>query len=295
MQIQTSPLILTFGVADPVGATGIQADLAVFSALGCHGLSVLTGMLIADTARTEDIDEVDADWVVDQARMLLEDMTVAAIKVGALTSIEQASAIAEIVSDYPDVPLILDPFLSSLPDSGLADDDMLTAIRQILVPQASVLMLSQVELARMAETWREGGDGDADTLALDVAELTASGCAMVLVTGTGTAGSGLGATISNTLFDASGAIGTFDWQHLAGPFVGAGSTLSAALAALLAQGLEPAGAVRAAQQFNHGALAHAQRFGMGKLVPNTFFRAAPFTPPEATPSPFFSSNLAHSS
>ena len=160
MQNQTSPLILTFGVSDPVGATGIQADLAVFAALGCHGLSVLTGLLIADTARVEDIDEVDADWVVDQARVLLEDMPVAAFKVGALTSIEQASAIAEIVSDYPDVPLILDPFLSSLPDSGLADDDMLSAIRQILVPQASVLLLSQVELARMAETWREGGSGD---------------------------------------------------------------------------------------------------------------------------------------
>ena len=244
MQNQTSPLILTFGVSDPVGATGIQADLAVFAALGCHGLSVLTGLLIADTARVEDIDEVDADWVADQARVLLEDMPVAAFKVGALTSIEQASAIAEIVSDYPDVPLILDPFLSSLPDSGLADDDMLSAIRQILVPQASVLLLSQVELARMAETWREGG---ADMLAQDVAELTGMGCAMVLVTGTGTAGKGQAkgdaATISNTLYDESGL-------------------------------LEPAAAVRAAQVYTHGALANAQRFGMGKLVPNKFFRAA---------------------
>ncbi len=274
MQNQTSPLILTFGVSDPVGATGIQADLAAFSALGCHGLSVLTGLLISDTARVEDIDEVDADWVVDQARVLLEDMPVAAFKVGALTSIEQASAIAEIVSDYPDVPLILDPFLSGLPDSGLADDDMLMAIRQILVPQASVLLLSQVELARMAETWREGGSGD--MLAADVAELTGMGCALVLVTCTGTSGSGAGATISNTLFDESGALETFSWQHFAGPFVGAGSTISAALAALLAQGLEPAAAVRAAQQYAHGALANAQRFGMGKLVPNKFFQVAPF-------------------
>jgi hydroxymethylpyrimidine/phosphomethylpyrimidine kinase len=274
VQNQTSPLILTFGVSDPVGATGIQADLAAFSALGCHGLSVLTGLLIADTARVEDIDEIDADWVVDQARVLLEDMPVAAFKVGALTSIEQASAIAEIVSDYPDVPLILDPFLSSLPDSGLADDDMLMAIRQILVPQASVLLVSQVELARMAETWREGGSGD--MLAADVAELTGMGCAMVLVTCTGAGGKGDSATISNTLYDENGALETFSWPHLAGPFVGAGSTMSAALTAMLAQGLEPAGAVRAAQEYTNGALAQAQRFGMGKLVPNKFFRAAPF-------------------
>ena len=273
MQNQTTPLILTFGVSDPVGATGIQADLAAFSALGCHGLSVLTGLLIADTARVEDIDEVDAGWVVDQARGLLEDMAVAAFKVGVLTNIEQASAIAEIISDYPDVPLIFDPFLSSLPDSGLADDDMLMAIRQILVPQTTVLLLSQVELARMAETWREGG---ADMLAQDVAELTGMGCAMVLVTGTGTKGKGDSATMSNTLYDESGVLETFSWPHLPGRFVGAGSTMSAALAAMLAQGLAPAAAVRAAQQYTHGALANAQRFGMGKLVPNKFFQAARF-------------------
>jgi hydroxymethylpyrimidine/phosphomethylpyrimidine kinase len=108
---------MTFGVADPVGSTGIQGDLAAFSAHGCHGLSVLTGVLIADTARVEDVQEIEPEWVVDQARVVLEDMAVAAFKVGAMVSVDQVSAIAEIVSDYPDVPLILDPFLSNLPDS----------------------------------------------------------------------------------------------------------------------------------------------------------------------------------
>jgi hydroxymethylpyrimidine/phosphomethylpyrimidine kinase len=113
-------------------------------------------------------------------------------------------------------------------------------------------------------------------LALDVAELTGMGCALVLATCSGAAGKGDSATISNTLFDENGVLETFSWPHLAGPFVGAGSTMSAALAALLAHGLEPAAAVRAAQVYTHGALANAQRFGMGKLVPNKFFQAAPF-------------------
>ena len=268
MQNQTSPLILTFGVSDPVGATGIQCDLAAFGALGCHGLSVTTGLLIGDSARVEDIFEIDADWLVDQARLLLEDMPVAAFKVGALTNIEQASAIAEIVSDYPDIPLILDPFLSSLPDSGLADDDMLIAIRQILVPQASIVLLSHVELSRMAETWREGGD---DMLAEDVAELTGSGCEFAFVTCTGSSGSGPAALRSNTLFSEDGVVATFNWRHLAGPFVGAGSTMSAALAAMMAHGMEPSQAAKAAQAFTDSALARAQRFGMGKLIPNKFF------------------------
>lgn len=268
MQNQTTPLILTFGLSDPVGATGVQGDLAAFGALGCHGLSAITGLLIADSARIEDSQEIDADWLVDQARLLLEDMAVAAFKVGALANIEQASAIAEIVSDYPDVPLILDPFLSSLPDSGLADDDMLLAIRQILVPQATVLMLSHVELSRMAETWREGGE---DMLGDDVRELTGSGCEYVLVNCTGSSGSGASAVRSNTLFGEEGAIATYDWRHLPGPFTGAGSTMSAAIAAFMARGMDAPGAVRAAQDYTAGALAAAQRFGMGKLVPNKFF------------------------
>ena len=247
---------------------GIQSDLAAFGALGCHGLSVTTGLLVADSARVEDTYEIDADWLVDQARLILEDMPVAAFKVGALTSIEQASAIAEIISDYPDVPFVFDPFLSSLPDSGLLDDDMLVAIRQILAPQATVLMLSQVELARMAETWREGG---ADMLLEDVDELTGSGCAYVLVTCTGASGSGALAVRSNTLFNEGGVLATFDWRHLPGPFVGAGGTMSAALAAYLAHGRTPEDAARAAQAYTAGALAQAQRFGMGKLVPNKFF------------------------
>ena len=278
MQNQTTPLILTFGVADPVGAVGVQADITTFAALGCHGVSVVTSLMIADTARVEDSQEVDADWVADQGRVLLEDMQVAAIKVGALTSIEQATAVAEIVSDYPDVPLILDPFLSGLPDSGLADDDMLMAIRQILVPQATVLLVSQVELARMAEIWREGGG---DMTAEDVDELTTAGCEFVLVK---CKGGSHGKAVCNALYNADGPVAEFQWQHLPGPFVGAGTTLSAALAALMAKGLDAEDAMQRAQEFTAGALANAQRFGMGKLVPNKFYGFELASPDDTGPN-----------
>ena len=269
MQNQTLPLILTFGVSDPVGALGVQADLAAFAAHGCHGLSVVAGLLVADSAKVENLHEVDSDWMADQARVLLEDMPVAAFKVGAVASVLQLAAIAEIVSDYPDAPLVLDPFLSALPDAGLADEEMLSAIRSILAPQTTVLMLSQSELGRMAETWREPGVDS--SLEADVAELTARGCQYVLVTCT----QGSGNNRANTLFDRDGAVVTIDWQHLPGPFVGAGTTLSGALAALMAQGMDVTDALPAAQEYTYGALRHAQRFGMGKFVPNRFYRALP--------------------
>ncbi|MYM72256.1 hydroxymethylpyrimidine/phosphomethylpyrimidine kinase [Duganella sp. FT109W] len=297
MQNQTSPLILSFGAADPAGAMGVQADLAAFSALSCTGLAVTTALLIGDSARVEDLQDIDPDWVADQARVLLEDMTMAAFKVGAITNLEQVAAIAEILSDYPDAPLILDPFSSRLP--ALPDDDaeeLLTAIRQLLVPQATLLMLSQVELGRLAETWRESGDGgepgepgqaaessadaDADvvmvedTLESDVEHLLALGCEFVLVTGTpsGAPGENGGPnTLANTLFGADGVISHDAWQHLTGPFIGAGGTLSAALTAFMARGADVPEAVAAAQEYTVGALAHAQRYGMGKFVPNRFF------------------------
>ncbi len=273
MQNQTSPLILSFGAADPTGAIGVHADLAAFAALSCTGLAVTTALLIGDSARVEDVQEIDPDWVCDQARVVLEDMTMAAFKVGALTNIEQVAAIAEILSDYPDAPLILDPFSSRLPD--LPDDDaeeLLTAVRQLLVPQATLLMLSLVELGRLAETWREGAE---DTLESDVEHLLALGCEFVLVTGTaGNSPQGDAAapnTLANTLFGADGMISHDAWQHLPGPFLGAGGTLSAAITAFMARGADVPEAVAAAQEYTVGALAHAQRYGMGKFVPNRFF------------------------
>lgn len=269
MQNQPSPLILTFGVSDPVGALGVQADTATFAAHGCHALSIATALLVCDSARVEEWHEVDTGVMADQARHVLEDMPVAAVKIGAIASIEQAAAIAEIVSDYAEVPLIVDPFLSSLPDSGMSDEDIVASIRQILAPQATVLQLSQSELGRMAELWREAGAES--SLATDVAELTARGCQYVLVTGTSCDGH----RRANTLFDREEGVTTLDWQHLPGHFLGAGCTLSGALVASMARGLDAVEALRAAQDYTYGALLHAQRFGMGKLVPNRFYRTLP--------------------
>lgn len=264
-----SPLILSFGLADPIGAVGTHADATVCAALGAHALSVTTGLLLADTARIEEVHPVDTDWMVDQARLLLEDMRVAALKIGALANTDQVQAIAEIVSDYPDLPLIVDPFLSALPEGGVADEGMLECVRQVLVPQATVLLLSHLELARMAELWR---DPHTEDMAADATMLTASGCEFVLVNCLTAQGHGDQKTLANTLFDIDGELETFSWQKLAGPFVGAGNTMSAAVAALMAHGLEAPDAVAAAQEYTAGALAHAQRFGMGKYLPNHFYK-----------------------
>ncbi|HSU44879.1 MAG TPA: bifunctional hydroxymethylpyrimidine kinase/phosphomethylpyrimidine kinase, partial [Casimicrobiaceae bacterium] len=70
------PLVLTFAASDPSGGAGMQADLLTLSSMGCHPLSVITALTVQDTLGIEGVLAIDADWVADQARALLEDMPV---------------------------------------------------------------------------------------------------------------------------------------------------------------------------------------------------------------------------
>ena len=144
---------------------------------------------------------------------------------------------------------------------------MLMALRELLIPQTTLLIISTVELTRLAETWREPSDDD--MLAVDVMRLIEMGCEYVFVTGTP---SDL-TDVANTLFDNTGVVRHDNWQRISGSYSGSGVTLSATIAALLANGLEIPEAVFEAQEFTIASIAHAQRLGMGRLVPDRYFWA----------------------
>ena len=105
------PIVLTFAASDPSGGAGMQADVLTLASMGCHPLSVVTAITVQDTLGVEGIQVIDAEWVADQARCLLEDMPVDAFKIGVLGSVEIVAAIAEIVSDYPTCPWCSTPCL----------------------------------------------------------------------------------------------------------------------------------------------------------------------------------------
>ena len=96
------PVVLTFAASDPTGGAGIQADILTLTSMGCHALSVITAITVQDTVGVEDYFPLDAEWIADQARCVLEDMPVAAFKIGMLGSIEAIAAIAAIVSTIAD-------------------------------------------------------------------------------------------------------------------------------------------------------------------------------------------------
>ena len=107
------PLVLVFAASDPTGGAGIQADIMTISGMGCHPLTVITALTAQDTVGVEEILPVDSDFVIEQARTVLEDMPIQAFKLGVLGSIENIEVIAEIISDYPHIPVVVDPIVAS--------------------------------------------------------------------------------------------------------------------------------------------------------------------------------------
>lgn len=258
------PIVLSFAASDPSGGAGVQADLLTLASMGCHPLSVITALTVQDTLGVENIMAIDADWIADQARCLLEDISVDAFKIGVLGSVANIAAIAEIVSDYPDVPLILDPVLASGRGDELATDEMTHALRELLLPQTTLATPNSIEARRLAEC-----DDDETSLAACAAALIESGCEFVLVTGTHENTP----QVVNTLYGKGGVVRTDSWPRLSGSFHGSGCTLAAAIAAMLANGLELSDAVREAQEYTWNTLKKAYRPGMGQYLPDRLFWA----------------------
>jgi len=262
------PIVLTFSATDPTGGAGMQADLLTLSSMGCHALSVVTAISVQDTAGVENLQAVDSDWVIDQARLVLEDMPVAAFKVGMVGSIENIAAIAEVVSDYPDAPLIFDPVLASGRGDELATEDMIIAMRELLLPQTTILTPNSREARRLAQT--EGEDDDEELVLTAAADkILGMGCEYVLITGTHENTP----QVVNTLFGPEGIVRSDAWERLPGSYHGSGCTLASAIAATLANGLELPEAVREAQEYTWQTLNAGFRPGMGQYIPDRFFWA----------------------
>ena len=258
------PAVLTFAATDPTSGAGLQADILALASMGCYPLSVVTALTVQDTAGVEAFLAMDPDWVADQARCILEDMPVAAFKMGMLGSTEIVTVVAEVVSDYPDIPLVLDPVLASGRGDEFANEDMVSAIRELLVPQSTVVTPNIPELRRLA------GEDDEDVSLAELAQrLLDTGCEYVLVTGT----HDTTPEVVNTLYHRGGVLRADTWQRLPGSYHGSGCTLASALAANLARGLDIGDAVHEAQDYTWQALSHAFRPGMGQFLPDRLFWA----------------------
>lgn len=264
---QPPPIVLSFAANDPSGGAGIQADILTLASLGCHSLSVVTAITVQDTVGVEEVIAIDPDLVADQARAVLEDMPVDAFKISMLGSVEIIAVIAEIISDYPDIPLILDPVLASGRGDELASEDMVQAMQELLLPQVTIITPNSLEARKLAQE-DEDDDGVLD-LSQCAGKLLLMGCEYVLITGAHENT----LHVVNTLYGDDGVLRADEWPRLPASYHGSGCTLAAAIAAHVVNGLPIQESVYEAQEYTWNTLKAGFHPGMGQHLPDRLFWA----------------------
>lgn len=260
--------VLVFNANDPSGAGGLTGDVLAMGSVGAHTLPVVTGSYARDTSGIHDFFPFDEEAVSEQARTIAEDVPVQVIKVGFAGSPENLAVIAEIADDYEGVPVVAYmPNLSWWDDNRI--DDYLDAFRELLLPQTSVLIGHHSTLRRwLLPEW----EGERNPSPRDIARAASEmGVPYTLVTGVPLPEQ----YIDNVLATPETVVAHEKFERIEAVFAGAGDTLSSALAALLATGMDLPEASREALAYLDRCLDEGFRPGMGQVVPDRLFWAQP--------------------
>ena len=249
------PRALTIAGSDSGGGAGIQADLKVFFALGCHGMSAVTALTAQNTVGVTGISEVAPEFVIAQVDAVADDIGVDAAKTGMLASPEIVEAVAKGVEANDIANLVVDPVSVSKHGDRLLDDDAVAALRSTLIPLATVVTPNLHE----AGVLLNGEVGSYDDMRAAAESILALGPRAVLVKGGHLAGErAVDVFLSEEGFvDLDGP--RFDTKDTHGT----GCALSAAIAARLAHGDDLEAAVRFAKAYVAGAIANGLRLGKG--------------------------------
>ncbi|MDE2090449.1 MAG: hydroxymethylpyrimidine/phosphomethylpyrimidine kinase [Gammaproteobacteria bacterium] len=250
------PVVLIIAGHDPSGGAGMVADIQTVSALGGHPAPVISAITVQDTVNVRQVETVSPQLIASQARAVLADMPVAAIKLGLVVTADAAQAIVQILKAHAEIPVVLDPVLAAGGGAQLADETMINAYLESLVPLATVITPNTAESRRLAP--------HASDTQSRAAALLARGCRHVLITGADEHTS----DVHNSFFSQEGTQQQFSWPRLPGNYHGSGCTLAAAIATLIALGNAPLAAVELAQRYTWETLKHGWPLGKGQRVPN---------------------------
>jgi len=257
-----TPIALTIAGCDPSGGAGIQADLKTFAACKVYGASVVSALTAQNTRGVQAVEPVSAHFVVQQLQVLLADMPIVAVKTGMLYSAEIIHALLEVLPVY--LPLVVDPVLVSSDGSRLLDHAGEQALREKLLPRATLITPNLDEAAVLLQCQRATSDIDMIDQAQALLEL---GPQAVLIKG----GHSEGPVASDLLMLSSCMVAAGAEQQFIfnSPRLyvnnshGTGCTLSAVVCAELAKGERLLAAIATAKEFINGALVRADEFELG--------------------------------
>ncbi len=259
MNATTTPVVLCFSGADPTGGAGIQADIEAIGSNGAHCAPVVTAVTVQDTTNVFEFAPMPHDLVIAQARSVLEDMPVKAIKIGMIGTANNAQAIHSILRDYPHLPVVYDPVFSSESNGQLSQPDLIPAVLSLILPLTRVLTPNIFEVHALSP--------GADTPQAAALGLLETECAYILLTGT----HGKTPNVVHSLFADHREIRAFHYDRLPSKFHGCGCTLAASLAALLAQDVDVVNAAHQALDYTYKTLLAARHLGMGQQHPDRLF------------------------
>jgi hydroxymethylpyrimidine/phosphomethylpyrimidine kinase len=245
---------LTIAGSDSSGGAGIQADLKTFSALGVYGMSVITAVTAQNTCGVSAVQDISPAITAAQIEAVFSDIYVHAVKIGMVSKIQTIEAIAASLERFAPRFVVLDPVMVAKSGHALIEPAAIAALRTRLFPLATVITPNIPEAEALL------GERIADVAAMERAAqaLHAYGTHAVLVKGGHLTGDAV-----DVLFDGERCL------HFVAPRIatrhthGTGCTLSAAIAAFLARGLEMAQAVGEAKAYISGAILKAFPLGHG--------------------------------
>ncbi len=255
---------MSFAGLDPTGGAGLQADIEAIVSMGCHALPVITAVTAQDSRDVRSVTAVDPLDVVGQARAVLDDIPVSAFKISLLPSVGVVQAVHSILTDNPDIPVVMDPVCVSGGGRRLIDEELLNAMVSLLFPATLVVTPNTLEGRMLAP--------EADSPAAMAQQILTYGCGYVLLTGTHEKTE----QVINRLYSEMRLVESLSFERLEGSYHGSGCTLAAAIAARIAHGLEPVAAVSQAQNYTFETLKNARRLGQGQYLPDRLYWARGF-------------------
>ena len=148
MELPMIPNILSIAGSDPSGGAGIQADIKTISANGGYAMAVITALTAQNTLGVQAVETVNHAIVRAQIQSIRADIRINAIKIGMLGTVEGIKAVSDVLSGL-DIPIVLDPVMVAKGGSRLLSQDAVVALRDTLVPRATILTPNLPEAAEL--------------------------------------------------------------------------------------------------------------------------------------------------
>ena len=249
------PKILIIAGSDSGGGAGIQGDIKTVTCLGGYAASAITALTAQNTMGVYGVLDVPEKFIEQQIRLVLDDIGADALKTGMLSKASIVEVVADTISDYSDIPLVLDPVMFAKGGAPLLAKEAIDTLKSLLIPLARIITPNVPEAEFLADMEIKN-TADMRNAAEKIMRM---GCEAVLVKG----GHLESEILSDVLLTTHGETIYTQTRIASKNTHGTGCALASAIATEIGRGLELPEAVAKARDFVRGAIENSPQIGKG--------------------------------